>query len=73
MKYHRPLFHIENWRRPYHAMGQTLMYRAASHALYFPIEQWTRTATNSNLLGGMLAGIYSMHYIHHQSMSIMLI
>ena len=56
MKHHRPFFHPENWRRPYHAMGQTLFYRAASHALYFPIEQWTRQYFNSNLGGGVIAG-----------------
>ncbi len=56
MKYHRPFFHAENWKRPYHAMGQTLFYRAASHALYFPIEQWTRNYFDSNLVGGIVAG-----------------
>lgn len=56
MKYHRPFFHSDNWTRPYHAMGQTLFYRAASHALYFPIEQWTRQYFNSNFIGGMIAG-----------------
>ena len=56
MKHHRPLFHKANWNRPYHAMGQTLFYRAMSNALYFPIEQWTRHYFNNNMIGGMVGG-----------------
>ena len=53
----RPFLSAKNWSRPYQGVGQTLIQRALSSGLYFPLEDRMTVVFEDNTVAGLAAGV----------------